>query len=123
MRAVAVKVLERISRDGLSFSFFPFIPIQFRKERKRTIANMKSFDFQPRLEGVGRLTPVGSRLFSREETETLTTHAIIGRRVSISWFFLVKGLFFQLMIAAVVQVSKLVWKLKTLTLSVGPTPA
>ena len=31
--------------------------------------------------------------------------------------------FFQLMIAAVVQVSKLVWKLKTLTLSVGPTPA
>ena len=37
--------------------------------------------------------------------------------------FLVKGLFFQLMIAAVVQVSKLVWKLKTLTLSVGPTPA
>ena len=30
---------------------------------------------------------------------------------------------FQLMIAAVVQVSKLVWKLKTLTLSVGPTPA
>ena len=55
----------------------------------------------------------------------MTTHAIIGRRVSISWFFyfLVKGLFFQLMIAAVVQVSKLVWKLKTLTLSVGPTPA
>jgi len=31
--------------------------------------------------------------------------------------------FFQLMIAAVVQVSKLVWKLKTLRLSHSPTPS
>jgi hypothetical protein len=42
---------------------------------------------------------------------------------SLNLMVLLKGLFFQLMIAAVVQVSKLVWKLKTLTLSVGPTPA